>query len=439
MKPITKKEALVAKLSAQLPSLTDSQRKWAEEHFGQAIAYSNKRNTWCSECGQMFKPYKPEHLVDILQNGEKRVTCPHCGKELKLMEGKYGTIHVDKYYYTIITTMKGFQVFRHYSVDKIARRGGKATFCIDEVVQNWVDEKGKETIIARDVAPLSYYRDVWVMHKDMSIKRKPNSYQIYTYDIDAYHIYPYRHYIPQMKRNGFKGDLLNLPPNVFAKNLLGNNEYEYLLKTNQLSVFRYLANRNDKTIPYKYAINICNRNNYIIKDAGLWYDMMSSLGELGKDLHNPYYICPSNLTSAHNRWLDELRKKREKEERERRIAEAMEWEERYREAKQKFFDLVISNGNIIVEVLKSVKEFEEEGTAMHHCVFACAYYKQDNSLILSAKDMNGNRIETIEVNLKTFTIMQSRGLCNKFTDQHEEIMNLVNTNMNKIQMLAASA
>lgn len=438
MKPITKREKLVTKLSAQLPRLTESQIKWAKGHFGQAIAYSNKRFTWCSECGQLFKPNKPEYLVDILRNSDKKMSCPHCGKELTLMEGKYGKFHVDKYYYTIITTMKGFQVFRHYSVDKIARRGQKADFVIDEVVQNWVDKDGKETVIARDVAPLSYYRDVWVMHKDMSIK-KPNGYYVNTYDINAYHIYPYRHYIPQMKRNGFKGDLLNLPPNVFAKNLLGNNEYEYLLKTNQLAVFRYLANRNDKTIPYKYAINICNRNNYIIEDAGMWYDMMSSLGELGKDLHNPYYICPSNLTSAHNKWLVELRKKREKEEREKRIAEALKWEKEYREAKQKFFDLVISNGNIIVEVLKSVKEFEEEGTAMHHCVFANSYYKQYNSLILSAKDTNGNRIETIEVNLKTFKIMQSRGACNKFTDHHEEIMNLVNTNMNKIQMLATSA
>lgn len=438
MKPVTKKEKLVAKLSEQLPPLTESQIKWAKGHFGQAIAYSNKRFTWCSECGQLFKPNKPEYLVDILRNSDKKMSCPHCGKELTLMEGKYGKFHVDKYYYTIITTMKGFQVFRHYSVDKIARRGQKADFVIDEVVQNWVDKDGKETVIARNVAPLSYYRDVWVMHKDMSIK-KPNGYYVNTYDINAYHIYPYRHYIPQMKRNGFKGDLLNLPPNVFAKNLLGNNEYEYLLKTNQLAVFRYLANRNDKTIPYKYAINICNRNNYIIEDAGMWYDMMSSLGELGKDLHNPYYICPSNLTSAHNKWLVELRKKREKEEREKRIAEALKWEKEYREAKQKFFDLVISNGNIIVEVLKSVKEFEEEGTAMHHCVFANSYYKQYNSLILSAKDTNGNRIETIEVNLKTFKIMQSRGACNKFTDHHEEIMNLVNTNMNKIQMLATSA
>lgn len=446
MKPVTKREKLVAKLSAQLPHITDSQREWAVQHIGHAVAYSNKRFTWCSECGQLFKFNKAEYLVDVINDGNK-VTCPHCGKVLELKEGMYGKFHEDKYYYTIITTMKGFQVFRHFLVDKFCKRGEKSSHIIYEVVQNWVNKDGKETIMARDIAPLCYYRDNWLLNKGMSIKRTSSGYYyVNNYDIDAYFVYPRKRFIPQMKRNGFTGDFLNLPPNVFSRNLLGCNEYEYLLKTNQKSVFYHLANRCDKTIPYKYAINICHRNNYIIEDANLWFDMLQTLSALGKDLHNPHYICPANLRMAHDEWMNELRKKREKEDRERmkkemaeRLAEALKWEKKYREAKQKFFDLVISNDNIIVEVLKSIKEFEEEGKAMHHCVFTNEYYKNNDCLILSAKDNEGNRIETIEINLTTFKIIQSRGVCNKFTERHEEIMNLVNLNMTKIQMLAASA
>lgn len=73
------------------------------------------------------------------------------------------------------------------------------------------------------------------------------------------------------------------------------------------------------------------------------------------------------------------------------------------------------------------------GRAMRHCVFVNEYYKKDNSLILSAKDKDGNRLETIEVNTKTFQVIQSRGVCNQNTPHHNEIINLVNNNMYRIR------
>ena len=64
---------------------------------------------------------------------------------------------------------------------------------------------------------------------------------------------------------------------------------------------------------------------------------------------------------------------------------------------------------------------------MHHCVFDNAYYLKENSLILLAT-IEGRRIETIEVNLDTLKVVQSRGVCNKNTEYHEQIVNLVNAN-----------
>lgn len=77
----------------------------------------------------------------------------------------------------------------------------------------------------------------------------------------------------------------------------------------------------------------------------------------------------------------------------------------------------------------------EEGEAMHHCVYACGYYKKKESLILSAKDKEGHRIETIELSLRTFTIVQSRGVCNSITPMHNEIIELVNKNINLIRQV----
>lgn len=92
------------------------------------------------------------------------------------------------------------------------------------------------------------------------------------------------------------------------------------------------------------------------------------------------------------------------------------------------YDLQIAfdYGNIFVHVLESVKEFLEEGTAMEHCVYNNGYYKRKNTLILSARNANNERVETVEVNTKTWEIVQSRGHCNQRSEFHDEIVNLVN-------------
>ena len=77
-------------------------------------------------------------------------------------------------------------------------------------------------------------------------------------------------------------------------------------------------------------------------------------------------------------------------------------------------------------------EFAEEGTAMHHCVWSNKYFLKENSLILSAT-IDGVRIETIEVSLKTFKVVQSLGVCNSNTEYHDRIVALVDSNMNLIR------
>ena len=80
-----------------------------------------------------------------------------------------------------------------------------------------------------------------------------------------------------------------------------------------------------------------------------------------------------------------------------------------------------------------VEAMREEGAAMHHCVFTNGYYKKPESLILSARDEQGKRLETIEVNLTVLKIAQCYGACNKFTKHHQEILELVNDNMWRIR------
>lgn len=131
--------------------------------------------------------------------------------------------------------------------------------------------------------------------------------------------------------------------------------------------------------------------------------------------------------------MERKRKVKEKRDAEEKRKEAEKWEKMYRKEKGKFFGLCFGDDDITVTVISSVAEMAEEGVMMHHCVYANGYYKKPDSLILSAKDNVGNRIETVEVSLKTFGVVQSRAVCNGISSYHNRIIELVKNNMNLIR------
>ena len=103
---------------------------------------------------------------------------------------------------------------------------------------------------------------------------------------------------------------------------------------------------------------------------------------------------------------------------------------------QPFLGMEIKDEDIVIRPLESVTQFYQEGKAMHHCVYRNEYYKHKDCLILTAQK-DGKRLETIEVNLKTFKIIQSRAVCNGTSDYHDRIINLVNRNMRLIRRAAS--
>ena len=68
------------------------------------------------------------------------------------------------------------------------------------------------------------------------------------------------------------------------------------------------------------------------------------------------------------------------------------------------------------------------GEKLHHCVFRCEYYAKPDSIILSAHDLSGTRIETVEFSIKQGEVVQSRGMYNSDTEYHDRIVGLVNAN-----------
>ena len=239
-----------------------------------------------------------------------------------------------------------------------------------------------------------------------------------------------------LQRNGFAGNCHYIAPTKLIPALLTDSRAETLFKGGRTADLRHFLINPHGIDQYWAAYKITLRNHYNIIDIALWCDYVDMLRRLDRDIHSPKYVCPENLQESHDTAQRKLQAQRDKEAEAQRRQKAIENEERFQELKSPFFGITFTDGVIQVKVLESVQEYLEEGKALHHCVFTNEYYLKEQSLILSAR-IDGKRIETIEVNLDTLKVVQSRGLQNKNTEYHDRIIDLVNRNIRQIQSRVA--
>lgn len=427
MKPRTKIQKEVMHLSKRLPKITEVQRRYAFHHSFEHIGRrSAKGIITCGECGHQWQGNGA--LADTLCG----CTCPHCGMELKIHTTRK-RVFKENEYFSIITACKGYQVIRFFFAKAYYKIGQAGEYSIYEVAQRWIAPNGKFETIAKLRGISFIYYDLWQEYSPMEIRRNHH-----VYDITPACTYSRVRIIPELKRNGFKGEFHNLQPFELFCELLKNNQAETLIKTGQYNLLSYFIRYSSKSIAtYWNAIRIATRSKYIVEDAGIWCDYIDLLRYFNKDTNNPKYICPADLKVEHDRLVQKKTEHLERERIEQQKHKALENERKFQELKAKFFGISFTDGTIQVRVLESVAEFLEEGTAMHHCVFTNTYYLKPDSLILSAC-IDGKRIETIEVSLKTLKVLQSRGVCNKNTEYHDRIIELVNKNKRLIRKRMAA-
>lgn len=445
MKPRNKREREVAELSSKLPLLT-KQYDWAKTHVFSHEAFKCKDELWCSDCGHTWINTDNSELGIILKIGKDKVECPYCHNKLIVkVSRKQKSEEVN--YMTVAEVCGDYQVLRHMYCHRFTRKIDaylRYFFC--EVVQEWIYKDGKRTIMAR---PMNMGGNGWLYSEELSIKSEYGSGYYHSYgDLYALHgeIYPKLKLLPELRKYGLKCSFHGLTPSRMVRSLLSNTgDYELCLKTKQYSMLQYLAKQGNHSIRYKPSFNICNRNKYKIRDASMWIDYIDLLSYFGKDLRNAHYVCPRNLNREHDSLMNKKNKietqLREQRSREAAVRAAIEKKEDtlsfYRE-KMKFFGIEIKDGDITIHPLESITQFYLEGREMHHCVFSNRYYRKSDCLILSAKDPQGKRLETIEINLKTFEIVQSRAVCNKTSEYHDRILEIVRKNIGLIRKRIAS-
>ena len=416
MKAKTRLQHKVVAANERLLPLTEKQETWAFRHCISHYAFRTKSGaTTCMDCGHIWR-----------EHNENECRCPHCGANLEVNDTLLRTYR-DKSYFSTLTVQDGLQVQRVFLMTANFHKGRKADNYFIEIARYWIDDNGKTEVTALR-RTIGYYMDSFVMDGCLELRRDSDVYR----HIADCRVYPYYSATTKLRRNGLKGSLVGIEPKQLMEALLTDSRAETMFKAGRKKDLSYFLQHQRGFDTYWSTYKIVLRNDYHISDISLWVDYIHSLERCGKDIRNAHYVCPSDLKAEHDRYQERVRVIQEREKREKQRKKARENEQRFRELKSKFFGLTFTDGLIVISVLESVDEYYQEGNALHHCVGQCEYYLKPQSLVFSAR-IDNKRIETVELSLDTFKVLQSRGLCNQSTEYHDRIIRLVQKNARQIR------
>lgn len=405
----------VNRLKEYLPNLTENDKKEAFEKIAEhKYIHDSKGQNHCLMCGHQWKG-----------KGEQSIVCPHCGREVKLLKTSKRFFE-EKAYFAMAHTLEGFQIEREFKIELTQYRYAEPKYWIREVYQRWIKPGYKDTIVSLARNSMSYYIDCWNWSSKLNIRNEGHQHHLVPWCVVGT-----PEVTPELRRNGFDNDFHGMSPRLVFENLLTNNKFETLWKLGMFNVLEYWCSRPFDLSGRWRQLMIVNKHKYHIEDVGLWDDMLDNLRELGKDITNPVFICPSNLKESHDHWLKKVKEQRKKLERMTNFEKAQKFEKTYHKAKEKYLGLIFTDAEISVMPLQTVREFVEEGDLQHHCVFANGYYKREDCLIMHAI-RDGVSIATIEFNLENMRIIQCRGKFNKVPEHKERIENLIMSNVSKI-------
>ena len=420
MKPRNKVEREIVSLSTTLKPITEAKISWGFDKVLEKSAYCTKSKINCTECG---------HSWDNTGQASKKCTCPECGKVLTCLftQKKKGT---QTGYFSVLEAIGNIQVLRIVWVIKHEKVGSPAVNISLEVVRNFITEKGQLFSIQRASTTNGYYYDSWIFGSDLELRDHNSSQRINMKAfLHVYHTYPKKEITPLLRRNGFTGRFYDCCPTKFIMLLASDNRFETLLKVKQIGLLKYYTRH--KIVANWNSILTCIKNNYIVKDASMFIDYLFLLEYFKKDLRSPKYICVDSIKKEHDRLLEKRRAIQNREIELKKLKKITEYESQYQEEKSHFFGLLFQDGDLVIQPLKTVEEVANEGEVLKHCIYYNDYYKKKDSLLLSAR-IGEKPIETIELSLQDYSILQSRGRFNQETEYTAKIKQVIENNISQI-------
>lgn len=468
---LSKTQKEIESLVPSLPKITDAQFNWAKKNFTYFVIVRNMGEyVRCPECGCKFIPNEQRKNKSRWNNTDREVRCPHCGSiiQVGVREGYTGSKMRNKHedFFEVMQVVGEWQVTRLFYMRRYCHvRKENTPWEFYECCQAWNNPKYKTTYFrALDKSCMCTYHfnpySLWEWHYLYDEKQKiyltsgatlkelkPRRIGGANY-FETNNICQGAQVLPFYQQRGITIDAIrNVKKNamwlfecVSLKRDKVNPMYETLLKAKDYAMFNKVESDyavSEKKIDALYtAWRICQRNGYQRKDDTEWFDLVEMLAERGMDYHNPHYVCPADLHRAHQELVVRAQRERERLEEQRemeRLQREKDTEKNLAKRVARYLDMDIRGNGLHLVVLSDIKMFHDEGNALGHCVYTCGYYRKEDSLLLSARGRGGKRWETIEVSLKDLKVLQCYGYGDKFTEKHQEILDLVNSNMWQIK------
>ena len=401
-----------------------------------------KHEYWCSNCGGKFAtPLDEPHV------------CPHCGARLTYHHDKCRLSFKSEQYLKELVTYGGWQVLKEYVVDAKHRSGKAVEYDVKPVYTWWHNPEKHATLL--------YTRPILMFPGWCRIPFSTGSGFVFrrTKVSDFWHngwedtLVGGSKVLDYYRERGIDSMEKHPLEDLLSAFTAEGTILETLVKTRQdgavdlfISDPRYRA----KLIRYWRSWVLARRHGFDIGHVGerLFLDYLDNLKMLKRDLRNPFFICPANFAEAHaeaaRRCARILERRQDKAARTRHLREQIVEAERLaRDAEAvaeferrmlRYYKFAIRDNEVSILPIMSIEEFRAEGEAMQHCVYSNRYFARPECLILSARRVaDGSRLETVEVSLRNWNVVQSRAFKNGTTPYHDRIVSLVTEAMPRIK------
>lgn len=417
MKPKTQEHHRIIAISNSLAPMSKEMRADAFNQLFVSYSYATKNGEpVCMTCG-------------------KKVAHKSCKCKIDKHEVTRKTVYSDYDYYAAFEYHGDYQIIRHWYCSIYTKKGQKQKQHVVEVHRLFINvETGKVTEVSKLKGMMFNYNDQWIWSSDLEIR---NSYTRFS-------LKPYWKQLrihPKLKRNGLGRSFHGIAPSDIIINLSSPiPQLETLWKAKQYQLFAHFATptRNLKENEYTVLrinnlwapIKIAIRNGYKVKDAQQWVDYIRLARMLNLDVHNAHYTCPKDLHAEHQKLLARKARIDKQMEQQRRIERIAKEDKIFQEKKAEILQKVgvIQTGTWMIKPLASVMEYYEEGEVMNHCIFTNEYFKNKDSICLTAL-REGEKIATVELDIKTFTVKKCRGIGNAPSKYNAVIRKLIKSNL----------
>lgn len=426
MKPKTKEQARLLEIVQLQPDLTEKQLEYAKKNCFSNIAIESRGRIVCTQCGHAWRPKDADKASET--------QCPHCKRKLTVQHNKAS--YEGWAYLTITKQVDDYQAFRFIRIRRKAK-ANKVYHWYHDVGTTFMDMNGKMIDFTLGRFTMGYVLDAWSFDSQVELRGTNVLSRLYTDALICKSIHPV------LKRNGWNGKLFKKDAVELTQKLLTDPKFESLWKIGQFGICEFILGRYGRRKNgeiMERIIKLANRHGKIFKTINEWTDMLDyvdDLIELGKDFGNPKVLFPENFQEEKMRINDKVHQKREREERERQARRAMEQAEREKKKKEwinkyqrTFKEFSIMSNGLTITPLLTKKDFEDEYKALKHCIRS--YYGKEDALLVSIS-YNGEKLETAEIDLKNYNIVQCRGKYNHPSNKHDEIVKLIEKNMRIIK------